>query len=61
MEPEASSTMLALGGRPFYRYLLLFEKCRAGNQYSGRSLGARIVELISAEKKHHIHDLVEGY
>ena len=50
MEPEARSTMRALGGRPFYRYLLLFEKCRAGNQYSGRSPGARIVELISVGK-----------
>ena len=29
------------------------EKYRAGNQYSGRLPGARIVELISAEKTPH--------
>ena len=45
-----SSTMQALGGRLFYRYPLRFEKCTAGNQYSGCSPSARIVELTTGSK-----------
>ena len=39
--------LLLLCERSVNRYLLSFEKCKAGNQYNGRSPSARIVELTT--------------
>ena len=43
--------MRALDERPFYRYIVSSEKCKAGNPYKGLSPSARIVELTTGKAK----------